>query len=368
MKSVLFVVCFALGVSLMIYSGYLPKTASARGNGDAGDELSDTAGYRTLPDGLGRSVTRKALPELPPGPEDAAASPPVPDPRNELEYSIDDSSSAGSETLAEPEPGPPEPDRIARDLTLDVSPIAQPEGSVGVEEPGAVTVVPADAAIGKPAPSDPPAFEVPTILADAGPDRVVWVGWNEATLDGSASVGERLSYKWRQIDGPVELAVADPHRAITTVTGLLTDEPPRWRSDVYRFELTVTDANGVQDVDTVEIVAKRAPMVRIKPTPERRFEYRDGLLLGHYISWVTNLETYETVFEVTSELELSFYRVGGGPYEAVGGPADSGAPRFVYQVVIFPQGDEVASWVEFLIDSAEKVPAIVQFGVNWEAR
>ena len=33
MRPICFIVCFTLGVSLMVFSGYVPQSASARGNG-----------------------------------------------------------------------------------------------------------------------------------------------------------------------------------------------------------------------------------------------------------------------------------------------------------------------------------------------
>ncbi len=211
-----------------------------------------------------------------------------------------------------------------------------------------------------------PAAEDLLPLADAGPDRVVWIGWDELTLDGSGSSGLGLSYQWKQLSGPTQLVIVNDRQATTTARGLLTGEALSWRNVTYKFELAITDASGRQDKDTVLYTVKSAPALSVKPPGERRFEIRDGYELAHYYSWVTNPETLESVFEISSENELTFTKVGGGASYVLGGGLEG--KRYVYQVVLYARPEEPSSWIEFLVDTDEKIPAIIQLGVIWEDR
>ena len=107
--------------------------------------------------------------------------------------------------------------------------------------------------------------------------------------------------------------------------------------------------------------------MRIKPAADRHFEFSDGYWLGHFTSWATNLESYETVFEITADRELRFTKVTWSPCELTGGKNEAGT-GYHYQVVVYGQAGEPTSWVEFLADTDERIPGIVQLGVNWEAR
>ncbi len=346
MRPVLFVVCFTLGVSLMVISGYVPHPARARGTVSEDPAAGGPSG-EVIPQ-LDRTVTRPLPPsfeaDLPPAdlpPTPAPAQPPQPDPVPPV--------APPAESRDQPADSLPPEGRPA----TSGQPNASPPSSRAPDNPP--DRVPDEPAASNRKPSGP--------VANAGPDRVVWIGWDLLELDGSGSTGEGLKYRWRQLAGPVSLIVADQTRPTTTATGLLQADQISWRPATYKFELTVTDEGGARDTDTVQYVVKSAPGLVIRPPAQRHFEYRDGYQMAHYTSWTTNLESYEAVFEITSRLELNFTRLGGGVYEVAGGKNDG---HYVYQVTLYGQPGEATSWVELFVDNEEKIPGIVQLGVNWE--
>ena len=91
-------------------------------------------------------------------------------------------------------------------------------------------------------------------------------------LNGGASTdpeGQPLSYQWAQLEGPrVRLAGASTSRARFTAPYVATDTP-------LRFELTVTDSEGLSAEDTVDIVVQpnaqgtetQAPVTRLLTIP-----------------------------------------------------------------------------------------------------
>ncbi len=352
MRPVCFILCFTIGVCLMVFSGYLPQSASARGRSGL---VTAHGAARTDSDGFTRSLTRRAATDRNPGDGPVEEDTPPPDPEPEL---------VPPPTTVEHASKPPEQPARAAISELPPSPPPAPPSN---EPPPPESPAP-----------PPPADEHPTVepaapaarndtwplLADAGPDRVVWIGWDELALDGSASTGQGITYEWKQTSGPVTLAIANPLAPVTLATGLLNVERMDWRGATYEFQLTVTDLAGEREVDSVRYTVKSAPAVTVKPTAERRFEIRDGYPLAHFIAWNTTLDGDESVFEITSDKELTFTKVSGSPYTLTGGKTGS---RFVYQVVVFANGDATTSWVELLVDTEEKVPGIVQLGVNWTA-
>lgn len=351
MKPVFFVAFFTIGVSLMIFSGYLPQSASARGNGAGPATASGDSGigsglFDRQP--IAGTVTRKVETAV----RDAEAEQSDVRPAvvttvyTESPPTVAENSSSESASTAQP--------AKAAEPVVPVSPL--------VEEPASKPEVPA---------SEPPtelvsdAKSEPLVLADAGPDRVVWIGWDELTLDATGSTGENLTYKWTLLSGPSTLVIKNDRLAITTASGLLAGEKPRWGNIVCKFELTATDPSGVQDTTTVRYVVKSAPMLKIKPMADRRFELRDGYELGHFTAWATNVDSYESVFEISSETELTFTKVAGSAYAMTGGKAEK---NFVYQITVYGQDGESTSWVELLVDTDERIPGIVRLGVNWEGR
>ncbi len=101
-------------------------------------------------------------------------------------------------------------------------------------------------------------------LADAGDDQQVEVGDN-VTLDGTQSTdpdGDTgLSYRWRQTEGPpVELSDATADQPSFEAPEI-EDE-----TDTLEFELTVTDSEGLQDLDACRVVVAASDEDTTAPT------------------------------------------------------------------------------------------------------
>lgn len=363
MRPALFVICFTLGVSLMVFSGYLPQPASASGGSSDMTMSSDNSTDPRVPTFI--PVFRAGTPWPSPSP-------------------------------AEPEPDPEPLDESARadEATSDEAPADMPET---IEAPAdeaapAENVAPADVGVildppvPDPPAGDPDAWMPPETIvdevaveaeeaeeaeeteatppvADAGRDAVVWSGWNELRLDGSGSAGQDLAYQWRQVAGPAALTIVGEYAAVTSAVGLSHGEEMGWAEAVYEFELTVTDEHGERSFDTVEFVVKAAPDITIVPAAERFFELRDGYLLGHAVAEAVNLETERTTFEIVSPTALVLTKVGGDEYVVVEDVSDY---AYVYQVTLQWQSGVSETWVEFLVDTGEKIPGIVQLAVSWE--
>ncbi|HSL26380.1 MAG TPA: PKD domain-containing protein, partial [Acidimicrobiia bacterium] len=87
-------------------------------------------------------------------------------------------------------------------------------------------------------------------VADAGPDQTITLPAT-ANLDGTASTDSGgagiASYFWQQTSGPAGASVAEPDSALSAVA---LPQP-----GTYGFQLTVTDGDGLFDVDTVQVEA-----------------------------------------------------------------------------------------------------------------
>jgi len=101
--------------------------------------------------------------------------------------------------------------------------------------------------------------------AHAGEDQQVTVG-DEVTLDGSQSTdsdGEAgLSYRWRQTDGiPVELSDATAEKPSFIAPEMDVE------METLTFELTVTDSEGLLDLDTCQVVVNAPSQSEADTTP-----------------------------------------------------------------------------------------------------
>ncbi len=105
-------------------------------------------------------------------------------------------------------------------------------------------------------------------VADAGQDTTVVAPVEFVTLNGRGADkdGSITSYSWNQISGPSSSTILSDKNATTSV-GNLTE-------GTYTFELTVTDNNGAEGRDTVNVTVAlgryaplRAKLVRIYPNP-----------------------------------------------------------------------------------------------------
>ena len=133
---------------------------------------------------------------------------------------------------------------------------------------------------------------------------------------------------------------------------------------VYEFQVTVRDVHGHSSTDTVRHVALAGPSLSISPRPRRWLAYRDGYMLTHYEASRTNNSGFVEIFEVRSAVELRFSQLGGeGEFEIVTNETHDG---YVYLISVYYQDGVPATWLEFFVDTPERIPAVLQFSINWE--
>ena len=103
----------------------------------------------------------------------------------------------------------------------------------------------------------PPPPQPITIHVDAGRDIILVLPVNETYLNGSYSyTGTSISsISWTQVSGPASFMIENRNALQTKLSNL--------EEGVYQFELTVTDATGSYDKDTVAITVKQSPSVTI---------------------------------------------------------------------------------------------------------
>lgn len=104
--------------------------------------------------------------------------------------------------------------------------------------------------------------------ADAGSNQSITLPTSQVTVNGSSSSdpdGTINTYLWTKMSGPATFTITNPNNASTTITGLV--------AGTYVFRLTVTDDDGAQDTDDVQITVEAAPVV-----PGNRRQYFRGNL------------------------------------------------------------------------------------------
>ena len=310
MRSYLYLAGLALGVGLLALSGYLPRRAGAISG--ASDKVTDQGSGTAL----------------------------------EMRYT----------DFEEEQPFISDhPTRSRRQDTANAKPAPPPQGDTAEPEPDQSPAGDED---------EQPLADHPQPVADAGVDRILWLGTDEVPLDGSGSTGDALTYAWRQVAGPYDLTIKKASAAKTVATGFPLDGWTDWDDGFYEFELMVTDAYGQQTGTSVRHVVKSAPDLHIKPKPKREFALRDGYLLAHFEVWTTNRADYAETFRLSYSSELFIERVGGdADYEIALSDAED---AYVYQVVVYYREGQPTSWLELFVDTPERVPAVVQLGVNWE--
>jgi hypothetical protein len=86
------------------------------------------------------------------------------------------------------------------------------------------------------------------LTANAGPDQMIQLPKNTASLDGKGTgpAGTISAYNWTEIPGPHAATITDPNAASTSVTGL--------GKGTYQFQLKVTDDHSATALDTVKII------------------------------------------------------------------------------------------------------------------
>lgn len=328
MRSMFVLGAVAIGLMLLVAKGYLPRRAGATVN--SADAVSAGRG--------GGVETRYADYEAP---QPAQAAPRAHDRQPARPHH---QTQPAREAVAPPQAA-----------------LERPAGKAHADDTGGRKSQPDDSKQVVP----PPADEQPKPVADAGPDQTVWIGRNELALDGGRSTGAGLTYAWRQVSGPRELTIAKPSAATTTATGLsdLTAATD-WKDAIYELELTVTDAHGRQTSDKVRYTVRKTPALSIRPRAETRLAYRDGYLMAHYAAWKTNQADYTETFELRSPQPLFIQQLAGDTdYEIA---ISEAGEHYVYRVSVFCRQGRPTTSMEFFVDTAERIPAIVQLGVTWE--
>ena len=89
-------------------------------------------------------------------------------------------------------------------------------------------------------------------VAHAGKDTIIILPADSVILDGRASTDDKkiVSYQWTKISGPDTFKIVQPTVARTTVNTLV--------KGVFKFELKVTDAEGLFSEDTVQVTVNAA--------------------------------------------------------------------------------------------------------------
>ena len=376
MRPVMFVLCFTLGVGLMIYSGYVPKSASARDNGAAIQRPASDHRPQRAADSeyrITRAPTRRSTwyPRTDRATDDQATVDPaaweatLADSDTPLDDNVEPGDSSAGPHAEGPYTDADEPYAAAGDADAAEARKNMEAALAGLDED------PYDADLDDSNLSDDPNLpaeqSAATLAVEAGNDAVVWTGWDEFKLNGSVT-GQPQTYAWKQISGPVQLTIDAPDKPATTATGLPLSLDMSWEPQLYEFELTVTDTAGRQATDVVAYVTLPAPELQMLPRAERFFDYRDGYVLGHYEAWITNTQTGQSTFRIQSPTRLTFTKVVGPEYDMYAPAADQSKAPYIYEITVFHDSEEYdSSWLEFLVDTDEKVPGILQLGVSWVA-
>ncbi len=93
-------------------------------------------------------------------------------------------------------------------------------------------------------------------VAYAGIDKTIFLPLNTVNVDGSGSTdpdGNISQWFWTKISGPASYQIANTNTAQTSIINLV--------EGVYQFELKVTDAGGLFDLDTIQIEVRAAAVL-----------------------------------------------------------------------------------------------------------
>lgn len=96
-------------------------------------------------------------------------------------------------------------------------------------------------------------------VANAGVDQTITLPTNSINLDGSGSTdpdNNIASYQWTKILGPSSYIIINAGSTQTQVSDLV--------QGIYQFELKVSDAGGLFDRDTVQVMVDPAPSLAIQ--------------------------------------------------------------------------------------------------------
>ncbi|UAY51322.1 PKD domain-containing protein [Ferruginibacter albus] len=96
-------------------------------------------------------------------------------------------------------------------------------------------------------------------MVNAGADQVIQLPTNTVSVKASGLDvdGNIVSYKWRQIDGPVAVIINNADASATSITS--------FAQGTYLFVVTATDNQGATASDTMQVIANIAPFANAGP-------------------------------------------------------------------------------------------------------
>jgi hypothetical protein len=128
-----------------------------------------------------------------------------------------------------------------------------------------------------PVPTTPPVGHMAPI-AQAGNDTTIYLPFHNYTLNGIASTGSIVSYKWVVIKGPHQVGITNYDKPRAFVSGLA-------KVGEYEFLLTVTDNYNLSSTDTVKISVTEPNCT----TDTKEIIIKD---LGWSFAWIMEIDIY----------------------------------------------------------------------------
>ena len=189
-------------------------------------------------------------------------------------------------------------------------------------------------------------------MAIAGLDQTIILPINNVVLDGSMSYdldNNITTYRWSKISGPSSFYITNPNDIQTPVTSLFEGD--------YQFELSIRDASGLTNADTVRVTVKESDtsvnvvcdprldinarlvpigslsegrMALVSASASNKILFAGGMVTGAYSSRV---DIYDVVTNIWTTAELTqperqgmaVATVGNKILFAGGGDNDNGA-------------------------------------------
>jgi hypothetical protein len=142
-------------------------------------------------------------------------------------------------------------------------------------------------------------------VANAGPDKVVYLPADSVMLNGTATGAVITAYAWAKITGPTQFTITNTGAAATKVTGLTLG--------VYKFELRVTDNRGLISRDTITVTVSSVLPVRLVRFGAAKNNDKVDL------KWTASSE-------VNSQDYIVERRISGREFEGIGRVASNNSP------------------------------------------
>lgn len=158
--------------------------------------------------------------------------------------------------------------------------------------------------------------------ANAGADQAISLPVTSVSLNASGSTdpeGSTLTYNWQKLNGPGSQTITTPNAVSTSVNGFV--------AGTYNFMLTVTDAAGLFDRDTVRIVVTNPnpnQLPQANAGPDVTIEYpastytlngtnssdNDGVIVSYQWAKIAGPTSFAISGATTATPQLSLLRKG----------------------------------------------------------